>query len=155
MWSKDARNSFQSLSGFLARCNSVADPALLRTTPRFNPCRVFLLVATVSSDAVNWTTVLFQSLSGFLARCNLAAHTLWLYYLLEFQSLSGFLARCNQWTGISSAMPIQRVSIPVGFSCSLQLPGWLRGHLCSQDVSIPVGFSCSLQRRTAHGPAEI
>jgi len=113
----------------------------------------------------------FQSLSGFLARCNVKGAIDDYESFFAFQSLSGFLARCNSLVLYFTVMPSLAVSIPVGFSCSLQLPGFVfygdaipggfnpcRVFLlvatlacfgiCDSDmapVSIPVGFSCSLQ----------
>ena len=115
---------FQSLSGFLARCDAV--------TP-------------TTGGNYDW----FQSLSGFLARCDEKVEQLIRYITsvsipigfsgslrlmfaftivvapAGFQSLSGFLARCD-----SSACPQESndgvsVSIPIGFSGSLRrLDAW-------------------------------
>ena len=54
-----------------------------------------MLVATVNTDKYGQATYEFQSLSGFLARCNLIEENI-------------------TWP------PLLIVSIPVGFSCSLQ-----------------------------------
>ena len=62
-----------------------------------------------------------------------------------FQSLSGFLVRCN--SDQPGHLPTGReVSIPIGFSGSLQPLTTLHQDLCP-SVSIPIGFSGSLQRR--------
>ena len=62
----------------------------------------------------------FQSLSGFLARCNVKGAIDDYESFFAFQSLSGFLARCNSLVLYFTVMPSLAVSIPVGFSCSLQ-----------------------------------
>jgi len=105
---KSALNTlFQSLSGFLARCNFEQNSAWGRPRFRFNPCRVFLLVATLVLD------------TNFVA-------------VLEFQSLSGFLARCNFRNVVCIVLIVHMVSIPVGFSCSLQ-PCLSIGCLCNRE----------------------
>ena len=60
----------------------------------FNPCQVFSFAATISPAPIQITSREFQSLSGFLVRCN---------YYSEYSQLARY-----------------RVSIPVGFSSSLQ-----------------------------------
>ena len=162
---------FQSLSGFLVRCNS----------------RLFVCPFHIENR--------FQSLSGFLVRCNFQAQACSSRNFLSFQSLSGFLVRCNSlppvpqartlfgfnpyrvfWFAATTQPPHKtlldvRVSIPIGFSGSLQrLVRWpeasewkgfqsLSGFLvrCNnmeritvsiyKVVSIPIGFSGSLQPR--------
>ena len=64
----------------------------------------------------------FQSLSGFQVRCN-SVEPVSLHEIAMFQSLSGFQVRCNATTGIRTTT--QRVSIPIGFSSSLQQNGQL------------------------------
>ena len=90
------QNQFQSLSGFQVRCNDV--PA----------------------EARGYVVLRFQSLSGFQVRCNLK----WLFLLTitgnSFQSLSGFQVRCNSLR-LQDRRIHFRVSIPIGFSSSLQL----------------------------------
>ena len=114
-----SKDGFQSLSGFLVRCNRIV---ILRSTHcnrRFNPYRVFWFAATDAAKMSNFDHHGFQSLSGFLVRCNdqpetrehrplrsfnpyrvfwFAAtpmlHTFFASPAL-FQSLSGFLVRCN------------------------------------------------------------
>jgi len=84
----------------------------------FNPYRVFKFVATVQ-------------LAIELAR------------LAQFQSLSGFQVRCNGMEG-EAAKGVQKVSIPIGFSSSLQ-QCWRQSVGHGRVVSIPIGFSSSLQ----------
>ena len=135
---------FQSLAGFLARCDLPSARRKILRSGSFNPWRVFWLVATSGSVAAKLSPiVLFQSLAGFLARCD-------------------FWRRCCiSFSG--------HVSIPGGFSGSLRHPGcdpchphrsgfnpwrvfWLvatgdilRGRLQDIIVSIPGGFSGSLR----------
>ena len=67
----------------------------------------------------------------------------------RFQSLSGFQVRCNLLR-VSSTYMDRKVSIPIGFSSSLQ------HSLCNcsdsppDHVSIPIGFSSSLQLGQDH-----
>ena len=66
-------SGFQSLSGFLVRCNI---RSWLRTGPlqeSFNPYRVFWFAATSAVQSRWRLRGAFQSLSGFLVRCNASA----------------------------------------------------------------------------------
>ena len=120
---------------------------------------------TISDLMMNW----FQSLSGFQVRCNTDRPHLSPTSSVVFQSLSGFQVRCNG--GGSGGFPdrVAGVSIPIGFSSSLQhavLPAgcFSDGRFQSlsgfqvrcngiddllsnvgRAVSIPIGFSSSLQ----------
>ncbi len=85
---------FQSLSGFQVRCNSELLKKMIVDRFCFNPYRVFKFVATKSATASILAIAPFQSLSGFQVRCNCC--------------LSRLEARRH------------RVSIPIGFSSSLQ-----------------------------------
>ena len=71
---------------------------------------------TISDLMMNW----FQSLSGFQVRCNTDRPHLSPTSSVVFQSLSGFQVRCNG--GGSGGFPdrVAGVSIPIGFSSSLQ-----------------------------------
>ena len=116
----------------------------------FNPYRVFKFVATSEIPSGSNPDGLFQSLSGFQVRCNYA--------------VSG------------EVLPACSVSIPIGFSSSLQPPvppavasssitcfnpyrvfkfvatlTQENGSVLVVDVSIPIGFSSSLQQRQAVG----
>jgi len=87
---------------------------------------------------------LFQSLSGFQVRCNNRRLNQNPSRSPKFQSLSGFQVRCNTAILSMDLTGTRVVSIPIGFSSSLQqvaqlLPGLRR------PVSIPIGFSSSLQ----------
>ena len=123
-----------------------SDVSLYLQANRFNPYRVFKFVATCRCYADRparqyW----FQSLSGFQVRCNAFTSVSDDWISSRFQSLSGFQVRCN--TGIMSCRVsvIDDVSIPIGFSSSLQPE--FAGSIapCQIDVSIPIGFSSSLQ----------
>ena len=85
----------------------------------FNPYRVFKFVAT------------FNTIRGFP-------------YGRQFQSLSGFQVRCNLYWLVLVLLD-KRVSIPIGFSSSLQ-HNRLTFLLLPRGVSIPIGFSSSLQQ---------
>jgi hypothetical protein len=85
---------FQSLSGFLARCDMCLQSAYWRSMG-FNPCRVFSLVATVSliflfgtSLSVSIPVGFSRSLRRVCGRDDIGIDD-------RFQSLSGFLARCD------------------------------------------------------------
>ena len=87
---------------------------------------------------------MFQSLSGFQVRCNNRRLNQNPSRSPKFQSLSGFQVRCNTAILSMDLTGTRVVSIPIGFSSSLQqvaqlLPGLRR------PVSIPIGFSSSLQ----------
>ena len=134
---------FQSLSGFLVRCNLDQNGVGYFAFFGFNPCRVFSFAATSQVFSDTPPVISFQSLSGFLVRCNDILEAID-GQIDTFQSLSGFLVRCNPaepgWaqgiesrfnpcrvfsfaatqTQSSRAAPSPRVSIPVGFSRSLQ-----------------------------------
>ena len=85
----------------------------------------------------------FQSLSGFRVRCNfLAAGTS--IIILAFQSLSGFRVRCNP-EGLADRHKWEAVSIPIGFSSTLQRHKFISYGHAGYSVSIPIGFSSTLQ----------
>ena len=134
---------FQSLAGFLARCDlrqwlsralpgTVSIPggfsctlrpfvafAATSTTTCFNPWRVFLHVATTDAFGNKIATIGFQSLAGFLARCDAIKAAAEGATPAGFQSLAGFLARCDGIWGNGWPLP-GHVSIPGGFSCTLR-----------------------------------
>ena len=165
----------------------------------FNPYRVFKFVATYSESVQPIWIEKFQSLSGFQVRCNIAYATAQTLPQTTFQSLSGFQVRCNLdritakketvlsfnpyrvFKFVATAIfrkatnePGSPVSIPIGFSSSLQLPkpsGAVPSSLWFQslsgfqvrcniylspldrwikEVSIPIGFSSSLQPGYRH-----
>ena len=111
---------FQSLSGFQVRCNAPQKPNL--------PAR----------------PAKFQSLSGFQVRCNvhLIRHNHIQRYSFNPYRVFKFVATqlLNTWL-----MAYKAVSIPIGFSSSLQRGSRGSGG-CNINVSIPIGFSSSLQR---------
>ena len=112
----------------------------------------------------------FQSLSGFQVRCNTASGRALPGRLCWFQSLSGFQVRCNLPGRFNYTVSRAKVSIPIGFSSSLQHKTVTMNQriaisfnpyrvfkfvatsgrdICGCDpcsVSIPIGFSSSLQR---------
>ena len=92
---KLVQGKFQSLLGFLIRCNV--------------------------RSATAWGAVPgFQSLLGFLIRCNTQT-TLLRSPIAKFQSLLGFLIRCNRAV-VDQEVERSLVSIPIGFSNPLQRP---------------------------------
>jgi hypothetical protein len=111
---------FQSLSGFLARCDSTRFHFLFIGLISFNPCRVFSLVATSVRHNEQPMADVVSIPVGFSRSLRQYALSLSLYWLDKFQSLSGFLARCDLEGDIQNLM-IFTVSIPVGFSRSLRL----------------------------------
>ena len=147
-WEK--QQQFQSLSGFQVRCNR-------------------------RTGSKSTSRTLFQSLSGFQVRCNEKDE-----HFKEvpdlFQSLSGFQVRCNaslrEWEGqrIVRFNPYRvfkfvatrdrgidrlggwRVSIPIGFSSSLQRFLLETNGMMLGEVSIPIGFSSSLQPKALEWP---
>ena len=141
-----------------------------RKSSSFNPYRVFKFVAT-AYDVISATIEKsFQSLSGFQVRCNTASGRALPGRLCWFQSLSGFQVRCNLPGRFNYTVSRAKVSIPIGFSSSLQHKTVTMNQriaisfnpyrvfkfvatsgrdICGCDpcsVSIPIGFSSSLQR---------
>ena len=135
---------FQSLSGFQVRCNSLAARGLelksgcfnpyrvykfaATSTPGlgtadlkcFNPYRVFKFAATVNPNRcpISWR-LCFNPYRVFKFAATIFGPHVWLGYV-EFQSLSGFQVRCNPEAIAASCGLLQEVSIPIGFSSSLQ-----------------------------------
>ena len=115
---------FQSLSGFQVRCNWNIRQNSSRVPQSFNPYRVFKFVATTGANETVSIARLFQSLSGFQVRCN--------EKLLNREEID------------------LSVSIPIGFSSSLQPHLSLIYAIVVRVVSIPIGFSSSLQRKFSY-----
>jgi len=138
------RTEFQSLSGFQVRCNSMLVGILGWVNTEFQSlsgfqvrCNAGLAMEATLAD------VKFQSLSGFQVRCNYMGKAPAIYAEYQFQSLSGFQVRCN-FLLETNGMMLGKVSIPIGFSSSLQPHNVSRPFLDIR-VSIPIGFSSSLQ----------
>ena len=109
---------FQSLLGFLMRCDF-----------------------RLTNESMKAGTM-FQSLLGFLMRCDMYSDPS--SYSCMFQSLLGFLMRCD----ISIAICVIRscvVSIPAGFSDALRPDDAERKARQAKRVSIPAGFSDALR----------
>ena len=134
---------FQSLSGFQVRCNLRNFSFSGLDLGCFNPYRVFKFVATEGGQGGSISIGRFQSLSGFQVRCNELPET-HDRLIFMFQSLSGFQVRCNI-AGSPLSFRKLEVSIPIGFSSSLQLGQDLVSYRSDEKVSIPIGFSSSLQ----------
>ena len=136
---------FQSLSGFQVRCNQISAYWVGFNRFCFNPYRVFKFVATSSCNRGSIRPNRFQSLSGFQVRCNRTSVEGAIRRIYVFQSLSGFQVRCNFNIVVCIIANVFKVSIPIGFSSSLQRR-WTPGAKSRYQVSIPIGFSSSLQR---------
>jgi len=103
-------------SSSLQRCIWVA----WRTpSPSFNPYRVFKFAATIAFKEFYYDSTKFQSLSGFQVRCNFGRRWGAGVRAIWFQSLSGFQVRCNLGAAVKEYAS-RHVSIPIGFSSSLQ-----------------------------------
>ena len=117
---------FQSLSGFQVRCNSIAAHALASTFSSFNPYRVFKFVATAFTQALQKrATQCFNP-----------------YRVFKFVATSG---------GVARMMGAGMVSIPIGFSSSLQ-PWMFRWMwVCMPEFQSLSGFQvrCNISRRPA------
>ena len=61
---------FQSLAGFLARCDFAFLVAIMILLAGFNPWRVFWFVAKDIDSGNIQNLYEFQSLAGFLVRCD-------------------------------------------------------------------------------------
>ena len=139
---------FQSLAGFLARCDIAGygwcRPGRDRFNPwrvfwlvatqffggctvkqenSFNPWRVFWLVATCRGRADPCAGGLVSIPGGFSGSLRLAISATKDLTLWQFQSLAGFLARCDLRLSRRKAVTHRVVSIPGGFSGSLRHPG--------------------------------
>ena len=88
-----AGHKFQSLSGFLMRCD-------------------------YPGKGTAYIREKFQSLSGFLMRCDIGVDRNTTGHVAVFQSLSGFLMRCDG-SGACGGDGGSWVSIPIGFSDAL------------------------------------
>ncbi len=165
------KRQFQSLSGFLGRCNLVTPPTLLYRWRCFNPYRVFSGAATdgdgsfiqikvVVSIPIGFSRALQHrrppsarliyrvSLPiGFSRALQLTCSPCYKPFMKLFQSLSGFLGRCN-YTSRSRKPLDTSVSIPIGFSRALQQKYRAMG-VPVRDGSIPIGFSRALQHKTS------
>ena len=87
--------TFQSLSGFQVRCNSIAAPDAQSSNPVSIPVGFSSALQPSGITATFDDDDMFQSLSGFQVRCNPGLRS-GKRPLLTFQSLSGFQVRCNR-----------------------------------------------------------
>ncbi len=109
----------------------------------FNPYRVFKFVATPGIWIDDIQLDKFQSLSGFQVRCNIILSAQ-VHGLRDVSIPIGFSSSL-QPPPSAIMTTAKAVSIPIGFSSSLQLPFSLFLHNVLLYVSIPIGFSSSLQ----------
>ena len=111
---------FQSLSGFQARCDrTLAYPYWMLHTWRFNPCRVFKLVAMARDCRQKSNLYLCFNPCRVFKLVAIAIDFGSCQSRGMFQSLSGFQARCDCCHNLLQR-PKDCVSIPVGFSSSLR-----------------------------------
>ena len=165
---------FQSLLGFLMRCDLIVAAGAINPLVQFQSLLGFLMrcdhpivyvftLTTFVSIPVGFSDALrrqsaepcmpadrFQSLLGFLMRCD---HILSEAGILacQFQSLLGFLMRCDQ-TSNEEGGALQRFQSLLGFLMRCDYHSHL-DSLYPPPVSIPVGFSDAL-RPTTMGNAE-
>jgi len=85
---------FQSLSGFLVRCDGKKVFQLWHFS-QFQSLSGFLVRCDYRDTLTGYVIIMFQSLSGFLVRCDSMSRAGWHANAL-FQSLSGFLVRCDR-----------------------------------------------------------
>ena len=111
---------FQSLSGFQVRCNGNGANRKRNRSVCFNPYRVFKFVATRAVDRHRFC----------------GPHSFNPYRVFKFVATSCYI--CGGWTGLTGFNPY-RVFKFVATYAALYQPG---GH---SYVSIPIGFSSSLQ----------
>ena len=116
----DEFRMFQSLSGFQVRCNCSIVDTTKHSGSCFNPYRVFKFVATRQRLWPGWCRTCFNPyrVFKFVATLDVLDNTL---FRDEFQSLSGFQVRCNRSRSFWERETHVQVSIPIGFSSSLQL----------------------------------
>ena len=115
----DPPYKFQSLLGFLMRCDLIRERSMSHTPP------------------------LFQSLLGFLMRCDLKP-TEFRHAYSEVSIPAGFSDALRPFFDFCVVCH-SSVSIPAGFSDALRLPPDKRKHEGRHDVSIPAGFSDALR----------
>ena len=147
----------------------------IRRNHSFNPYRVFKFVATQDGVLYRAVTVPVSIPIGFSSSLQRSSVLARRRGCVRFQSLSGFQVRCNPRevlpaeTGGSSFNPYRvfkfvatsalavvdmqyrPVSIPIGFSSSLQQFFQLISLSRDHQVSIPIGFSSSLQPSAVSG----
>ena len=138
-------NTFQSLAGFLGRCDILAWLDLAPPWCCFNPWRVFLVVATLRPRHRARFWICFNPWRVFLVVATLLDLRLFIHYTsgvsipggfswslrrqipigsslehIRFQSLAGFLGRCDNVLIRLADLHLGVVSIPGGFSWSLR-----------------------------------
>ena len=119
-------HQFQSLSGFQVRCNLGLEEIRRWDYLGFNPYRVFKFVAT---SVLDWAR----------------------YRSSTFQSLSGFQVRCNDHIRIASRKQVVNVSIPIGFSSSLQRKRAPRRNTSMMPFQSLSGFQVRCNQATMVG----
>ncbi len=122
---------FQSLSGFLYRCDGGTVPELNSVTVVSIPIGFSLSLRPYLSTTTFSSISLVSIPIGFSLSLRLGQWFIYPESLLKFQSLSGFLYRCDSISGSSSAR-YSYVSIPIGFSLSLRptlIPAPVRGAI--------------------------
>ncbi len=136
--------SFQSLSGFLIRCDAGAWEWLKSLLGiEFQSLSGFL----ISCDSMTLSGISplsqFQSLSGFLISCDGPGYGLpQNSSFILFQSLSGFLISCDpKPAGEAYALPMFQSLSGFLISCDSVVPR----DPANMDVSIPIGFSHQLR----------
>ena len=138
------QRSFQSLSGFRVRCNLQLPTGEVGLNQGFNPYRVFEYVATLRNRFVIAVGVDVSIPIGFSSTLQRRQCGTGSEHRGRFQSLSGFRVRCNIRSGCLPAesgicFNPYRVFEYVATGLQYFLPGWIR------RVSIPIGFSSTLQ----------
>ena len=137
---------FQSLSGFQVRCNSKKETSPLLTKTCFNPYRVFRFAATSPGQAGRWSSLLCFNPYRVFRFAATISFTFGTKLYTRFQSLSGFQVRCNiilrLWSYQSRTCfnPYRVFRFAATHIISVSL------YPCEFSVSIPIGFSGSLQR---------
>jgi len=134
---------FQSLLGFLMRCDSTSPAPQGTTTIVSIPVGFSDALRPLRTKQQRVSPEQFQSLLGFLMRCDASSQTHAQVYNVSIP------------VGFSDALRLQirmlfhrrkRVSIPVGFSDALRHIAKVQDMFNSIKVSIPVGFSDALRR---------
>ena len=139
---RDKLIQFQSLLGFLMRCDMLCSPA-----PSDRPQ---VSIPAGFSDALRHQYVIDHRAlitvsipAGFSDALRLVVSWRQDRRHSKFQSLLGFLMRCD-WNGLNTSMSMKIVSIPAGFSDALRLnSAEILGF--REYVSIPAGFSDALR----------
>ncbi len=138
---------FQSLSGFHARCNIGEAPGSHYLKGCFNPCRVFTLAATHFITNREPFTLVVSIPVGFSRSLQLPVRFLSRGEPPRFNPCRVFTLAATKEAGIPSVLNRSSFNPCRVFTLAATTRFCRIGQMRSSQVSIPVGFSRSLQRQ--------